>query len=117
MFNWDDLKHFLAFARTGSISAAAKAQAVNQSTVHRRLAELEERLGRRLVERHLIGYRLTELGAELLPFAEHIEEAVLAFERHLVSSDKELTGVVRVACSPRVGERLKRTPLIDIFHA
>jgi DNA-binding transcriptional LysR family regulator len=117
MFNWDDLKHFLAFARTGSILAAAKAQAVNQSTVHRRLAELEARLSRRLIERHLTGYRLTELGAELLPFAERIEEAVTAFERHLASSDKELTGVVRVACSPRVGERLKRTLLLDVFHA
>jgi DNA-binding transcriptional LysR family regulator len=52
MFNWDDLKHFLAFARAGSILGAAKAQAVNQSTVHRRLAELNESVGRRLMERH-----------------------------------------------------------------
>jgi hypothetical protein len=47
MFSWDDLKHFLAFARKGSVLAAAKAQGVNQSTVQRRLAELEERIGRR----------------------------------------------------------------------
>ena len=90
MFNWDDLKHFLAFARTGSILGAAKTQAVNQSTVHRRLSELEERLGRRLMERHLTSYRLTELGSEMLPFAERIEEAVAAFERHLAACDKEL---------------------------
>jgi DNA-binding transcriptional LysR family regulator len=85
--------------------------------VHRRLAELEERLGRRLLERHLTGYRLSELGSELVPAAERVEEAISAFERQLVSSDRELTGVVRVACSPRVGERLKRTPLLDMFHA
>jgi DNA-binding transcriptional LysR family regulator len=60
---------------------------------------------------------LTELGTELLPFAERIEEAVSAFERHLASCDKELAGVIRVACSLRVGERLKRTPLLDLFHA
>jgi DNA-binding transcriptional LysR family regulator len=116
MYSWDDLKHFLAFARTGSILAAAKAQGVNQSTVHRRLAELEERLGRRLIERHLTGYRLTKLGSELLPFAEAVEEAVSAFERQLASSDTELAGVIRLACSPRVGERLRRTPLLDSFH-
>src|SRR5438270_11297778 len=109
MDNWDDLKHFLAFARTGSILAAAKAQGVNQSTVHRRLAELQVRLGRRLIERHLAGYRLTELGSELAPYAQRVEETILAFERQLVSSDRELTGVVRVACSPMVGDRLKRT--------
>jgi DNA-binding transcriptional LysR family regulator len=117
MHNWDDLKHFLAFAHTGSILAAAKAQGVNQSTVHRRLAELEQRLGRRLIERHLTGYRLTQLGSELAPFVERVEETILAFERQLVASDRELTGVVRVACSPMVGDRLKRTPLLDIFHA
>jgi DNA-binding transcriptional LysR family regulator len=59
---WDDLRHFLAFARTGSMHAAAKTLGVNQSTVQRRIAELEERVGRRLVERHLGSYRLTPLG-------------------------------------------------------
>jgi DNA-binding transcriptional LysR family regulator len=116
MFDWNDLKHFLAFARKGSTLAAAKTLGVSQSTVHRRLAELEERLGRRLLERELAGYRLTELGEELRPFAERVEEAVAAFERHLVSSDKELTGTIRVTCPTTVADRLIRTPLIDAFH-
>lgn len=60
MFSWDDLRHLLAFARNGSTLAAAKALGVNQSTVHRRLTALEEQLGRRLVERRLTGYQLTE---------------------------------------------------------
>jgi DNA-binding transcriptional LysR family regulator len=117
MFTWDDLKHFLAFARKGSILAAAKTQGVNPSTVLRRLADLEERLGCRLVERHLTGYRLTEVGQELRPFAERIEEGVAALERHLASRDQKLTGTLRVTCSPTVGDRLKRTPLIDAFEA
>jgi hypothetical protein len=70
MFAWDDLRYFLAFARAGSMQAAAKALGVNQSTVQRRIAELEERVGCRLVERHLASYRLTELGEELRPTAE-----------------------------------------------
>jgi DNA-binding transcriptional LysR family regulator len=48
MFDWNDLRHFLAVARCGSTIAAAKALKVNQSTVHRRLDELEKRLGRQL---------------------------------------------------------------------
>ena len=78
---WDDLRYFLAFARAGSMQAAAKALGVNQSTVQRRIAELEERVGRRLVERHLGSYRLTALGEELRPAAEGVEAAVAAFER------------------------------------
>ncbi|MGD9884989.1 MAG: LysR family transcriptional regulator [Reyranella sp.] len=117
MFAWDDLKHFLAFARAGSMQAAAQALGVNQSTVQRRIAELEGHIGRRLVERHLGGYRLTELGGELRTSAEDVETAVMAFERHLAACDKELTGVVRLTCGSTVADRLRRTPLIDAFHA
>ena len=48
---------FLAFARAGSMQAAAKALRMHQSTKQRRVAELEERLGRRLVGPHGGGYR------------------------------------------------------------
>ncbi len=57
MFDWDDLRYFLAFARTGSMLAAAKASRVNQSTVQRRITELESRIGQQLVVRHVTGYR------------------------------------------------------------
>ena len=117
MLTWDDLKHFLAFARKGSILTAAKAQGANHSTVRRRLAELEEHLGCKLVQRHLSGYRLTEVGEGLLPYAERVEEAVAACERYVASCDKGLTGVVRLTCSPTVGERLRRAPLFETFQA
>jgi DNA-binding transcriptional LysR family regulator len=116
MLGWDDLRYFLAFARVGSMQAAAKALGVNQSTVQRRLAELEQRVGQRLVERHLGGYRLTELGGELRPAAEAVESAVAAFERRLAACDKGLTGTIRVTCGTILANRLQRTPLIDLFH-
>lgn len=117
MLEWDDLRYFLAFARAGSMQAAAKALGVNQSTVQRRISELEECLGRRLVERHLTTYRLTELGQELRPAAEEVEAAVAAFERQLAASDKDLTGTIRVTCGSILADRLRRTALIDEFHA
>jgi DNA-binding transcriptional LysR family regulator len=98
------------------MEAAAKALRVHQSTVQRRLAELEERVGRRLVERHLGGYRLTELGGELRPAAEAVESTVAAFERRLAACDKGLTGTIRVTCGTILANRLQRTPLIDLFH-
>jgi DNA-binding transcriptional LysR family regulator len=116
-FAWDDLRHFLAFARAGSMQAAAKALGVNQSTVQRRIAELEECLGHRLAERYLGSYRLTELGEQLLPAAEGVEAAIVSFDRHLAACDKALTGAVRVTCGSGVAASLRRTPLFDAFHA
>jgi DNA-binding transcriptional LysR family regulator len=114
---WDDLRHFLAFARAGNMQAAAKVLGVNQSTVQRRIAELEECVGHRLVERHLGSYRLTALGEDLRPAAEGVEAAVTSFERHLAACDKGLTGIVRVTCGSSLAACLRQTPLIDAFHA
>jgi DNA-binding transcriptional LysR family regulator len=116
MYSWDDLKHLLAFARTGSILAAAKTLGVNHSTVQRRLADLESRLGDRLIERDLTGYRLTVLGQDLVPLAERVEQAATALERHRASREPGLAGTVRVTCGPTVGQRLERTSLIHDFE-
>ena len=116
MFDWNDLKYFLAVARYGSTIAAAKALNVNQSTVQRRLDELEKRVGRQLVLRQPTGYKLTELGQDMVTYAEHVERAVQAFERRLVASDTRLTGSVRVTCPEAVGVRLLHSPLIAKFN-
>lgn len=115
MLDWNDLKHFLAVARHGSTLAAAKALRVSQSTVHRRLETLEKSLGRRLVKRHPSGYRLTELGGEILAYAEAVEDAVVALERRMKASETELIGTVRVTCPEAVGYRLMRSALPEKF--
>jgi len=117
MFDWNDLKHFLAVARHGSTIAAAKALGLSQSTVHRRLEELERRLGGQLVVRHPTGYRLTELGKGLQPYAEGVEDAVAAFERQFAATNTELVGSIRVTCPDAVGPRLMRSALIEKFNA
>jgi DNA-binding transcriptional LysR family regulator len=117
MVDWSDLRYLLAVARHGSTTAAAKALGVNQSTVHRRLAELERQLGRRLVERYPTGYRLTALGEELRLLAERVEAGVHDFERLAASSEIDLVGTVRVTCPETVGYRMMKTPLLDSFHS
>jgi DNA-binding transcriptional LysR family regulator len=116
MFDWNDLKHFLAVARHGSTLAAAKALGLSQSTVHRRIDELEKRLGRQLVVRHPTGYRLTETGKEMVVYAARVEEAAMAFERHLVASDLSLAGTIRITCPVGVGAHLMRSDLIAKFN-
>ncbi|QDW41424.1 LysR family transcriptional regulator [Bradyrhizobium sp. KBS0727] len=117
MFDWNDLRHFLAVARHGSTIAAAKALNLSQSTVHRRLAELEKRIGRSVVIRHPTGYRLTEFGAALRPWAEQVEKAVVSLERYLVAADETPTGSVRVTCSESIGSRLMQSALFENFHS
>ena len=116
MFDWDDLRHFLAIARTGSMGAAARSLAVSQSTVQRRLAALEEELGRALVERSPRGYKLTPDGQRLLAHAEQVETAANAVQRQAASID-DVSGHVRVASLVTVGQRIMKSGLLDRFHA
>ncbi len=116
MFDWNDLRHFLAVARDGSTIAAAKTLKLSQSTVHRRLDELEKLIGRPIVVRQATGYRLTEFGKELLPLAMRVEDAVNSLERFLVASDETPTGSVRVTCSESIGYRLTQSSLLDKFY-
>lgn len=117
MFDWDDLKHFLAVARNGSTLAASRALGVDQSTVQRRLTELERRLAQALVKRHTTGYRLTEFGQAMLPHAERVESAMAAFEHAVVAARNDLTGVVRVTCPEPIVNRLTQSSLLERFHA
>jgi DNA-binding transcriptional LysR family regulator len=80
------------------------------------LDELEKRLGRQLVVRQPTGYKLTELGLDIVTYAERVEEAVQAFERRLAASDTDLAGTVRVTCPEVLGLRLMRSQLIKEFN-
>ena len=65
-FSWDDLRHFLAVARTGQLSAAARELRTSHVTVSRRIDRLERMLGQRLFERSPKGYALTTAGGRLV---------------------------------------------------
>jgi DNA-binding transcriptional LysR family regulator len=117
MFDWNDLKYFLAVASAGSTLAAAKSLRVNQSTVHRRLQELERRLGCELVRRHPTGYRLTELGEYVRAHATRVEAAAADFERSVSAKSSETRGTVKVTCPEALGSRLIGARLIEKFNA
>jgi DNA-binding transcriptional LysR family regulator len=99
MHNWDDIRFFLAVARTGSISAAAHKLAVNQSTVSRRINGFEAQMNVRLFERLTTGYRLTTEGEELLRRATRIEHEAVAIEHEVMGKNVELKGSLRVTVS------------------
>ncbi|PZO91896.1 MAG: LysR family transcriptional regulator [Sphingomonas sanxanigenens] len=100
--NWDDLRIFLAVARAGTLSAAGQRLGIDATTVARRVARLEARLGRTLFELTPAGHVLTPRGVELLTHAEAMESAALA----LSVSDAEgghPGGTIRVSVSEGFG--------------
>ena len=70
--SWDNLRYFLAVARTGTLSAAAEQLGTEHTTVSRHIHALEEELNSRLFHRSNSGYGLTEVGERLLAGAEAI---------------------------------------------
>src|SRR5512141_2716795 len=99
MFDWNDLKAFLAVARGGSTLAAAKALGINQTTVARRIEALEAALGLKLFERGQAGSRLTEAGRDLMAEAEKVEQASAAFRSRASSHQRGLQGSLRITCT------------------
>ena len=93
---WDDLRIFLAVAREGSISGAAKRLAVQHSTVSRRLRALEISLATPLLERKTSGYELTEAGEELRLSASKIEAQILEFEGAVGGRESGVSGELKV---------------------
>ena len=115
MLDWDDLRFFLAVARRGNLSAAAKDLRVAQSTVGRRLASLETSLGVRLLNRTPDGYVSTLAGDEVRAKAERLEAETLSLEREVGGRDMQLSGLVRVTCAESVASHIL-APLLAALH-
>jgi len=108
--DWDDLKVLLALSRKGSARGAAQELGVSNSTVTRRLDDMEHKLRAHLFDRTPDGYRLSAAGEQMLPTAEHVEELVLAVERRITGGDQELEGSIRLTMPPvgRMGFLVQR---------
>jgi DNA-binding transcriptional LysR family regulator len=100
---WDDLRVFLAVARHGTLSAAARVLGQSQPTMGRRLQALEASLGQALFQRTPEGFVLTDEGAAVMVHAERMEADALALARQLEGADAQLEGMLRVSSSDWFG--------------
>jgi len=105
MTNWDNARFFLAVARTGTLRGAAARLGVDQATVGRRIAALEQALSARLFLRTPAMYVLTPAGEALIGPCEAMEQAVHQVERRIVGMDDQLCGAIRVATTDSLGKR------------
>lgn len=94
---------FLAVARTGNLSRAAKEMFLTQPTLTARLKAVEEELGDQLFVRTSRGMRLTEAGREFMPYAERVVDSFQEGKRHLEELRGITGGRLVIGASPGVG--------------
>ena len=114
-----DLNSLMVFAKVveaNSFSEAARRLEMPISTVSRRIAELEDQLGVRLLERSTRSLRLTELGAEVLEHAVRSAELSEAVENIVSNRLSDVTGTLRLSAPPSISDTLL-TPLVTAFQA
>lgn len=95
-FDWNDLQSFLAMARTGRLTVAARRMGVDHSTLSRRIAALEDAMQVKLFERRPVGFVLTPEGEALLGDAEAIESLTVRMGARLHAQASQLSGNVRI---------------------
>ncbi len=104
--DWNDLRFLLVAVRSGSFAGAARRLGVNESTVARRIARLETRLGSRLLERSAGSLRPTETGNAVFAAAERVERETQALRTQLSGSDSRAAGTVRLTSVPILVNRV-----------
>jgi DNA-binding transcriptional LysR family regulator len=105
-WQWDDVRFFLALAREGSLSAAARLLDVGHVTVARRLALLENHLRVKLVTRTPDGFRITPTGQAILERSASMENAALDLERIAAGRDSLAAGIVRLTATEALARRV-----------
>ena len=122
-FDWDDLRFFLAVARSGRLTTAARRLGADHATVSRRISSLETSLKAKLFERRPQGYGLTLHGERLLAKAESMETDALSIQSEIGGADMELSGVVRIGApdgfgtaflAPRLAKFMVASPALEL---
>ena len=101
--NWDDVRLFLAVARTGQILAASRRLGINHATLGRRVTALEEDLRTRLLIRRTNGCELTVEGEIFFHAAERMETEMLAAQASAGRIDTAVAGTVRIGAPDGFG--------------
>lgn len=102
MMTLRQIRHFIAVAETGSISAAAQAVFISQSTLTGAIQQLEEEIGVSLFNRHAKGMSLTHQGHQFLRQAHLILATVDNAKRSLQQSTDQISGTLTIGVTSLV---------------
>jgi len=116
MSDLNALMIFAAVVKARSFSEAARRLKMPLASVSRRVADLEDQLGVRLLERSTRSLRLTEIGAEVLEYAQRSLEICEAVDSVVSNHQATVSGILRLSAPPNISESLL-TPLLRAFRA
>ncbi len=123
MQDLNDMVYFTEIVGQGGFAAAGRSLGMPKSKLSRRLADLEERLGVRLLQRTTRQLKLTEVGDTFYRHCLAMRDQAEAAEQAVAQIQGEPRGTVRVACpvtlaqstlSVVLPEFMARYPLVKI---
>ncbi len=100
IIDWEDIRHFLAVAQSGTLSGAARSLKVDHATVSRRLTALEAALDVRLVDRLPRSCRLTMVGRQVFERAMEMEAGAHGIARLAKAAHAPLVDKVALSAAP-----------------
>lgn len=116
MFDWNDLRYFLAVADHGSTLRAGRELRTSQTTVARRIAALETAIGFPLFDRRQAGYALTPVGEGLMEMARAVAIAAERFEESAAAATRETGGIVRLTTEDIFADALLSPILVELYQ-
>jgi DNA-binding transcriptional LysR family regulator len=107
---------FATVAEANSFSEAARRMKLPVSTISRRIADLEDQLGVRLLERSTRSLRLTDIGFAVLEHARRSAELSETVDHIISNQVSEVSGLLRLSAPPSISDTLL-SPLIRAFQS
>src|SRR5438552_4920217 len=123
MFDWNDMRHFIAMAEAGTLSGAARLLKVDHATVARHISDLERALGETLVDRFSKRWRLTDAGRDVARMGEGMRAQAHSLERAVRTRQQGSPATVTISAppalasyflAPRFGELRSRHPELEL---
>ena len=103
MYDFNDLFYFVQVVENKGFAAAARKIEIPKTKLSRRIAQLEERLGVRLIHRTTRKFTVTEIGLDYYRHCVAMLVEADAAEKVVQRSMSEPQGIVRVSCPPALG--------------
>jgi len=114
MPDWEDIRHFVALAREGTLSAAARTLHVDHANVARRVAALEAYTGLKMVDRRARTTTLTDDGKRIAAVVAPMEEAAFTLDRTAQAAKPGIGGEVAVSAPPNFASSVIAPQLIRL---
>lgn len=114
VFDWEQVRLFLAVMRERSLAGASARLRVDVSTVSRRLDRLEHELGAPLFDRTREGTAPTVLAEQMLPHAEEMELAAVRFAAAGARTETEVEGTVRLTVPPGIADTFIAPAIVQL---